>query len=141
MSGTGDIRGFTLLVQLWALERFPRIAERYIEGGDPLVDDSAPRGGSLVAVCYPHVVHRLHRMAPSRPLYSTVQIRSASPQDAEPTCHVEDLLAADFRSSVSDWRARYRQYLLHWEQRDQHIATGEVASDDLRHHFHDEYDK
>ncbi|CAN1811836.1 hypothetical protein LINPERHAP1_LOCUS26353 [Linum perenne] len=32
MRGTGDIRGFTLLVELWALERFPRIAERYIQG-------------------------------------------------------------------------------------------------------------
>ncbi|CAN1340653.1 Protein MAIN-LIKE 2, partial [Linum perenne] len=30
MRGTGDIGGFTLLVELWALERFPRIAERYI---------------------------------------------------------------------------------------------------------------
>ncbi|CAN1127831.1 hypothetical protein LINPERPRIM_LOCUS29855 [Linum perenne] len=37
--GTGDIGGFTLLVQLWALERFP-----YIAGGDPPADDSYPRG-------------------------------------------------------------------------------------------------
>ncbi|CAN1802272.1 hypothetical protein LINPERHAP1_LOCUS23307 [Linum perenne] len=35
MRGTGDIGGFTLLVELWALERFPRIAERYIQGGAP----------------------------------------------------------------------------------------------------------
>ncbi|CAN1247647.1 Serine/threonine-protein phosphatase 7 long form homolog, partial [Linum perenne] len=35
MRGTGDIGGFTLLVELWALERFPRIAERYIHGGAP----------------------------------------------------------------------------------------------------------
>ncbi|CAN1777783.1 Protein MAIN-LIKE 2, partial [Linum perenne] len=42
--GSGDIGGFTLLVQLWALERFPHIAERYIEDGAPPVDDSAPRG-------------------------------------------------------------------------------------------------
>ncbi|CAN1773868.1 hypothetical protein LINPERHAP1_LOCUS12687 [Linum perenne] len=39
---TGDIRGFTLLVQLWALERFPHIAECYIGGGAPPVDDSVP---------------------------------------------------------------------------------------------------
>ncbi|CAN1324553.1 hypothetical protein LINPERPRIM_LOCUS33152 [Linum perenne] len=38
MRGTGDIGGFTLLVKLWALERFPRIAERYIQSGAP------PRG-------------------------------------------------------------------------------------------------
>ncbi|CAN1756099.1 hypothetical protein LINPERHAP1_LOCUS6004 [Linum perenne] len=42
--GIGDIRGFTLLVQLGALERFPHIAERYIKGGAPPVDDSIPRG-------------------------------------------------------------------------------------------------
>ncbi|CAN1172163.1 Serine/threonine-protein phosphatase 7 long form homolog, partial [Linum perenne] len=35
MRGTSDIGGFTLLVELWALERFPRIAERYIQGGAP----------------------------------------------------------------------------------------------------------
>ncbi|CAN1339778.1 hypothetical protein LINPERPRIM_LOCUS38621 [Linum perenne] len=35
MRGTGDIGGFTLLVELWALERFPRNAERYIQGGLP----------------------------------------------------------------------------------------------------------
>ncbi|CAN1144488.1 hypothetical protein LINPERHAP2_LOCUS14131, partial [Linum perenne] len=35
MRGTGDIGGFTLLAELWALERFPRIAERYIQGGAP----------------------------------------------------------------------------------------------------------
>ncbi|CAN1293610.1 hypothetical protein LINPERPRIM_LOCUS22098 [Linum perenne] len=32
MRGTGDIGGFTLLVELWALERFQRIAEHYIHG-------------------------------------------------------------------------------------------------------------
>ncbi|CAN1170689.1 hypothetical protein LINPERHAP2_LOCUS29135 [Linum perenne] len=42
--GTGDIGGFTLLVQLWALERFSYIADRYIAGGDPPADDSYPRG-------------------------------------------------------------------------------------------------
>ncbi|CAN1813344.1 Serine/threonine-protein phosphatase 7 long form homolog, partial [Linum perenne] len=35
MRGTGDIGGFTLLVELWALERFPRIREWYIHGGAP----------------------------------------------------------------------------------------------------------
>ncbi|CAN1851704.1 Protein MAIN-LIKE 1, partial [Linum perenne] len=35
--GTSDIGGFTMLVQLWALERFPYIADRYIAGGDPCV--------------------------------------------------------------------------------------------------------
>ncbi|CAN1178344.1 Protein MAIN-LIKE 2, partial [Linum perenne] len=44
LRGTGDIEGFTLLVELWALERFPRIAERYIDGGDLPLDDSIPRG-------------------------------------------------------------------------------------------------
>ncbi|CAN1139797.1 Protein MAIN-LIKE 2 [Linum perenne] len=33
--GTGDLGGFTFLVQLWALERFPHIVDRYIAGGDP----------------------------------------------------------------------------------------------------------
>ncbi|CAN1248798.1 Protein MAIN-LIKE 2, partial [Linum perenne] len=42
--GTSDLGGFTLLVQLWALERFLRIVERYIEQGAPPVDDSIPRG-------------------------------------------------------------------------------------------------
>ncbi|CAN1195231.1 hypothetical protein LINPERHAP2_LOCUS42990 [Linum perenne] len=35
----------------------------------------------------------------------------------------------------------YRQYILHWEQRADHIATSEDAPDDLRHYFHDEYDE
>ncbi|CAN1186878.1 Protein MAIN-LIKE 1, partial [Linum perenne] len=42
--GTSDIRGFTLLVQLWALERIPHIADRYTASGDPPVDVSVPRG-------------------------------------------------------------------------------------------------
>ncbi|CAN1760032.1 Protein MAIN-LIKE 2, partial [Linum perenne] len=45
------------------------------------------------------------------------------PQDPEPAGHVEELLVADFRSSVTDWRAKYQQFVLHWEQRDRHIAT------------------
>ncbi|CAN1181618.1 hypothetical protein LINPERHAP2_LOCUS35508 [Linum perenne] len=35
MRGTGDIGGFTLLVELWALKRFLRITERYIQGNYP----------------------------------------------------------------------------------------------------------
>ncbi|CAN1193273.1 hypothetical protein LINPERPRIM_LOCUS28070, partial [Linum perenne] len=42
--GIGDLGGFTLLVHLLAVERFLRIAERYIEQGAPPVDDSIPRG-------------------------------------------------------------------------------------------------
>ncbi|CAN1268530.1 hypothetical protein LINPERPRIM_LOCUS13212 [Linum perenne] len=42
--GTGDMGGFTLLVQLWVLERFSRIVEHYIEQGPPPADDSVLRG-------------------------------------------------------------------------------------------------
>ncbi|CAN1774590.1 hypothetical protein LINPERHAP1_LOCUS13019, partial [Linum perenne] len=42
--GTGDLGGFTLFVQLWVLERFPQITERYTEQGAPPADDSLPRG-------------------------------------------------------------------------------------------------
>ncbi|CAN1768058.1 Serine/threonine-protein phosphatase 7 long form homolog [Linum perenne] len=35
------------------------------------------------------------------------------PQDAEPTGHVEELLAAYFISLVSDWRTKYRQFVSH----------------------------
>ncbi|CAN1127575.1 Serine/threonine-protein phosphatase 7 long form homolog, partial [Linum perenne] len=63
------------------------------------------------------------------------------PQDPEPAGHVKGLLAADFRSSVTDWVAKYQQFVLHWEQRGSHIATSELVSDDSRHHFHDEYDE
>ncbi|CAN1820583.1 hypothetical protein LINPERHAP1_LOCUS29156, partial [Linum perenne] len=40
-----------------------------------------------------------------------------------------------------DWVAKYQQFVLHWEQRGSHIATGDLVSDDSRHHFHDEYDE
>ncbi|CAN1318763.1 hypothetical protein LINPERPRIM_LOCUS30941 [Linum perenne] len=40
--GTGDLGGFTLLVQLLALERFPQIVKRYTEQGAPPVNDSLP---------------------------------------------------------------------------------------------------
>ncbi|CAN1744662.1 Serine/threonine-protein phosphatase 7 long form homolog [Linum perenne] len=63
------------------------------------------------------------------------------PQDAEPAHRVEELLGLDFRAPVHDWGARYREYLRLWEQRDQHIAEGEVRADPLSHHFHDEYDE
>ncbi|CAN1250534.1 Serine/threonine-protein phosphatase 7 long form homolog, partial [Linum perenne] len=60
--GTGDIGGFTLLVQLWALERFPYIADRYIAGGDPPIADGYPRG-----VRWMPIVHR-HQHRPSMKL-------------------------------------------------------------------------
>ncbi|CAN1154146.1 Serine/threonine-protein phosphatase 7 long form homolog, partial [Linum perenne] len=59
LRGTGDIGGFTLLVELWALERFPRIAERYIDGGDLPVDDSIPRGMRWLPIIERHQ----HRVA------------------------------------------------------------------------------
>ncbi|CAN1130803.1 Serine/threonine-protein phosphatase 7 long form homolog [Linum perenne] len=52
--GTGDIGGFTLLVQLWALERFPYIADRYIAGGDPPIADSYPRGVRWMPIVHRH---------------------------------------------------------------------------------------
>ncbi|CAN1160647.1 Serine/threonine-protein phosphatase 7 long form homolog, partial [Linum perenne] len=58
------------------------------------------------------------------------------PQDTEPAAHVEELLGLDFRAPVHDWGARYLEYLRLWEQRDQHIAEGEVRADPLSHHFH-----
>ncbi|CAN1302441.1 Serine/threonine-protein phosphatase 7 long form homolog [Linum perenne] len=64
MRGTGDIGGFTLLVELWALERFPRIAERYIHGGappppPPPADDTVLRGAGWLPVIERHQ----HRVA------------------------------------------------------------------------------
>ncbi|CAN1779634.1 Serine/threonine-protein phosphatase 7 long form homolog, partial [Linum perenne] len=59
MRGTDDIGGYTFLVQLWALERFTRIAERYIEGGVPPVDDSAPCGVRWLPIIERHQ----HRVA------------------------------------------------------------------------------
>ncbi|CAN1182548.1 Serine/threonine-protein phosphatase 7 long form homolog [Linum perenne] len=52
--GTGDIGGFTLLVQLWALERFPYIADRYIAGGDPPIADGYPRGVRWMPIVHRH---------------------------------------------------------------------------------------
>ncbi|CAN1263339.1 Protein MAIN-LIKE 1, partial [Linum perenne] len=49
--GTGDLGSFTLLVQLWALKRFLRIVERYIDHGAPSEDDSNPRGLRWILMC------------------------------------------------------------------------------------------
>ncbi|CAN1185827.1 Serine/threonine-protein phosphatase 7 long form homolog [Linum perenne] len=57
--GTSDLGGFTLLVQLWALERFPRIADRYVAGDDPPDADSVPRGMRWMSVIQRHQ----HRVA------------------------------------------------------------------------------
>ncbi|CAN1247509.1 hypothetical protein LINPERPRIM_LOCUS6360 [Linum perenne] len=59
MRGTGDIGGFTILVELWALERYPHIVERYIHGGAPPVDDTVPRGTRWLPVIERHQ----HRVA------------------------------------------------------------------------------
>ncbi|CAN1140329.1 Protein MAIN-LIKE 2 [Linum perenne] len=58
VKGTGDLGRFTLLVQLWALERFPHIADRYTVGGDPPVHDSVPRGVRWIPIMNRHQ----HRM-------------------------------------------------------------------------------
>ncbi|CAN1138080.1 Protein MAIN-LIKE 2, partial [Linum perenne] len=50
---------FTLLVQLWALERFPIIADRYVAGGDPPDTDTVPRGLRWMSVIRRHQ----HRVA------------------------------------------------------------------------------
>ncbi|CAN1334475.1 Protein MAIN-LIKE 2 [Linum perenne] len=57
--GTGDIGGFTLLVQLWALERFPYIADRYTAGGDPPAQGTFPRGLRWMPIVHRHQ----HRVA------------------------------------------------------------------------------
>ncbi|CAN1325738.1 Serine/threonine-protein phosphatase 7 long form homolog [Linum perenne] len=57
--GTGDLGGFTLLVQLWALERFSIIADRYVAGGDPPDADTVPRGVRWMSVIRRHQ----HRVA------------------------------------------------------------------------------
>ncbi|CAN1802024.1 Protein MAIN-LIKE 2, partial [Linum perenne] len=68
--GTGDLGGFTLLVQLWVLERFPRIADRYVAGGDPPDADTVPRGVRWLSVirCHQHRVPASSSTVPaSRP--------------------------------------------------------------------------
>ncbi|CAN1729322.1 Serine/threonine-protein phosphatase 7 long form homolog [Linum perenne] len=186
--GTGDLGGFTLLVQLWALERFLIIVDRYVAGGDPPEADTVPRGVRWMSIIRRHqhrVAMKLEeiRYALDRNtefVWMTYAFREEDylleddvfwravcpmlcidcvawhhpdrcmrqfghgqriPQDAEPAHRVEELLGLDFRAPVHDWGARYREYLRLWEQRDQHIAEGEVRADPLIHHFHDEYDE
>ncbi|CAN1757189.1 Protein MAIN-LIKE 2 [Linum perenne] len=170
---------------LWALERFPIIAERYVAGGDPPDADTLPRGVRWMSVIRRHqhrVAMKLEeiRYALDRNTWMPYAFREEDyqlvddlfwravcpmlcidcvawhhpdrcmrqfghgqriPQDAEPASRVEELLGLDFRAPVHDWGTRYREYLRLWEQRDQHIAEGEVRSDPLIHHFHDEYDE
>ncbi|CAN1309749.1 Protein MAIN-LIKE 2, partial [Linum perenne] len=57
--GTCDLGGFTLLVQLSALETFPIIADRYVAGGDPPDANSVPRGARWMSVIRRHQ----HRVA------------------------------------------------------------------------------
>ncbi|CAN1819054.1 Protein MAIN-LIKE 2, partial [Linum perenne] len=125
--GTGDLGGFTLLVQLWALERFPIIADRYVASGDPPEADTVPRGVRWMSVIRRHQ----HRVA-----MKLEKIRYALDRNTEFVVRNLNLIAP-----VHDWGARYREYLRLWEQRDQHIAEGEVRADPLIHHFHDEYDE
>ncbi|CAN1759556.1 Serine/threonine-protein phosphatase 7 long form homolog, partial [Linum perenne] len=186
--GTGDLGGFTLLVQLWALERFPIIADRYVAGGDPPEADTVPRGVRWMSVIRRHqhrvamkleeiryafdrntefVVRNLNLMYILSMIFlilpynifinspvDAVRLPRGGlsvgrrcvlacylPHDAEPAHRVEELLGLDFRAPVHDWGARYRESLRLWEQRDQHIAEGEVRAGPLIHHFHDEYDK
>ncbi|CAN1743845.1 Serine/threonine-protein phosphatase 7 long form homolog [Linum perenne] len=54
--------GFILLVQLWALERFPHIADRYIAGGDPPDADTVPRGVCWMSVIQRHQHHVAMRL-------------------------------------------------------------------------------
>ncbi|CAN1768134.1 Serine/threonine-protein phosphatase 7 long form homolog, partial [Linum perenne] len=173
---------------LWALERFPIIADRYVAGGDPPEADTVPRGVRWMSVIRRHqhrVAMKLEeiRYAFDRNtefVWMPYAFREEDyqleddvfwrvvcpmlcidcvawhhpdrcmrqfghgqriPQDAEPAHRVEELLGLDFRAPVHDWGARYREYLRLWEQRDQHIAEGEVRADPLIHHFHDEYDE
>ncbi|CAN1807967.1 hypothetical protein LINPERHAP1_LOCUS25245 [Linum perenne] len=144
--GTGDLGGFPLLVQLWALERFPRIADRYVAGGHPPDADFVPRGVRWMSVIQRHqhrVAMRLEdiRYALDRATKFLFGHGQRIPQDAEPAGRVEELLGLDFRAPVHDWGAKYLEYLRLWEQRGQHIAQGDVRPDELSHHFHDEYDE
>ncbi|CAN1796131.1 Protein MAIN-LIKE 2 [Linum perenne] len=63
------------------------------------------------------------------------------PQDAELAGRVKQLLRTDFIASVQDWGAMFAEYSRLWEQRGDHIATGEITPDAISHHFHDEYDE
>ncbi|CAN1764770.1 Serine/threonine-protein phosphatase 7 long form homolog [Linum perenne] len=135
--GRGDLGGFTLLVQLWALERFPIIADRYVVGGDRPDVDTVPRGVRWMSVIRRHQ----HRVAMKLEEICYALDRCTKFLGAEPAHRVKELLGLDFRAPIHDWGARYLEYLRLWEQRDQHIAEGEVRADPLSHHFHDEYDE
>ncbi|CAN1851989.1 Serine/threonine-protein phosphatase 7 long form homolog [Linum perenne] len=140
MRGTGDIIGFNLLVELWALKRFPHIAERYIQWMSYAdhTQDFALDGDVLWRAVTPLLcIDCIAWHHPDRCIRQ-FQFDQRVPHDSEPAGHVEELLAADFRSSVADWRSKYQQFVLHGEQRDRHIVTGEMVSDDSCNHFHDE---
>ncbi|CAN1832925.1 Serine/threonine-protein phosphatase 7 long form homolog [Linum perenne] len=118
--GTGDLGGFTLLVQLWALERFPIIADRYVAGGAhqmltpflvwmpyafreedyQLEDDVFWR-----AVCPMLCIDCVAWHHPDRCMRQFGHGQRI-PQDAEPAHRVEELLGLDFRAPVHDWGAR-----------------------------------
>ncbi|CAN1189281.1 Protein MAIN-LIKE 2, partial [Linum perenne] len=55
--------------------------------------------------------------------------------------HILPLVGDPVVAPTYSWGSAVLAWLYKWEQRDQHIATGELASDDFRHHFHDEYDE
>ncbi|CAN1283470.1 Serine/threonine-protein phosphatase 7 long form homolog [Linum perenne] len=172
--------------ELWALERFPTIAGRYIEQGAPHVDDSQPRGLRWIASIIGHqrairltdlryildrcptfewtpyagrteeyAVEEDHLWRCVAPMicFDAVawhhpdrcirqfNMEQRIPQDAEPATIVEELLAADFRAAVSDWATKYREYTMFWDQRIDHLASGDPHEEDPRHHYHDEYDE
>ncbi|CAN1283467.1 Serine/threonine-protein phosphatase 7 long form homolog [Linum perenne] len=174
------------MVHLWALERFPTIAGRYIEQGAPHVDDSQPRGLRWIASIIGHqrairltdlryildrcptfewtpyagrteeyAVEEDHLWRCVAPMicFDAVawhhpdrcirqfNMEQRIPQDAEPATIVEELLAADFRAAVSDWATKYREYTMFWDQRIDHLASGDPHEEDPRHHYHDEYDE
>ncbi|CAN1253833.1 hypothetical protein LINPERPRIM_LOCUS8446 [Linum perenne] len=56
---SGDLAGFTFLMQLWALESILEIVERYTERGAPPMDDSRPQGMRWIPSIVGH-----HRVIP-----------------------------------------------------------------------------
>ncbi|CAN1777999.1 Serine/threonine-protein phosphatase 7 long form homolog [Linum perenne] len=137
--GTGDIGGFTLLVKLWALERFPYIADRYIAGARELAYQLEP--DDLWRAVTPMIcVDSIAWHHPDRCMRQFGYVQRV-PQDAELQGRVEQLLGIDLRASVQDWGALFAEYSLLWEQRGAHLATGDITPDAVSHHFHDEYDE
>ncbi|CAN1137009.1 Protein MAIN-LIKE 2 [Linum perenne] len=55
--------------------------------------------------------------------------------------HLLQLIGDPRVASTYSWGSAVLAWLYKWEQRGSHIATGELVSDDWRHHFHDEYDE